>query len=365
MGFPICPTQMTFQTDGVTAPPDQSHVDSRIATWHRRWDSMALDNFSARSCQALECHTFLIHASFIVERSSLTSTRSRHRLGCIVVPSYKRMHASNLLKAVLKPRSITSSGQSLNTNDSKSRSSSRASKPETSLSVSVSKKAAPKMSCLCAPTNHAGSFRCRLHRGNQQSWGGKPLTPAAPAAPPTPKSTPSPAENPTPVSPEAALPVGDTGISKRLLHHQTSRQPSNNFSHPHNHRSFDGRPSRLSRVSVANEAEIPAVAEAVVSVAPSREAPGTVRYLKFTGGAGCASAAVLETGVVAIKKLQVSGKKDVMLDVFGSEKSRSGPKDGSVDRVLFDGAESTNNPRRPISSKYEQGPLLRNVKCAW
>lgn len=31
-----------------------------------------------------------------------------------------------------------------------------------------------KMSCLCAPTTHAGSFRCRLHRSN--SWGGRSIS---------------------------------------------------------------------------------------------------------------------------------------------------------------------------------------------
>jgi len=40
-----------------------------------------------------------------------------------------------------------------------------------SSSSSVSGKAS---SCLCAPTTHAGSFRCRLHR-TQQSWGRRPL----------------------------------------------------------------------------------------------------------------------------------------------------------------------------------------------
>lgn len=39
---------------------------------------------------------------------------------------------------------------------------------------------AVKMSCLCAPTTHAGSFRCRLHRP-QQSWGGRPM-PCRPAS---------------------------------------------------------------------------------------------------------------------------------------------------------------------------------------
>jgi len=31
------------------------------------------------------------------------------------------------------------------------------------------------MSCLCAPTTHAGSFRCRLHRNN--SFGGRSVRP--------------------------------------------------------------------------------------------------------------------------------------------------------------------------------------------
>lgn len=30
-----------------------------------------------------------------------------------------------------------------------------------------------KMPCLCAPTSHAGSFRCRLHRSN--SWSGRSI----------------------------------------------------------------------------------------------------------------------------------------------------------------------------------------------
>lgn len=32
-----------------------------------------------------------------------------------------------------------------------------------------------KMPCLCSPSTHAGSFRCRLHRYN--SWGGKNFRP--------------------------------------------------------------------------------------------------------------------------------------------------------------------------------------------
>ncbi|KAH8937560.1 hypothetical protein BDL97_16G035100 [Sphagnum fallax] len=31
--------------------------------------------------------------------------------------------------------------------------------------------AATKIACVCAPTKHAGSFRCRLHRGGQFQWG--------------------------------------------------------------------------------------------------------------------------------------------------------------------------------------------------
>ncbi|XP_024363761.1 uncharacterized protein [Physcomitrium patens] len=29
--------------------------------------------------------------------------------------------------------------------------------------------------CLCAPTSHVGSFRCRFHRNKETSWGGRPL----------------------------------------------------------------------------------------------------------------------------------------------------------------------------------------------
>ena len=33
--------------------------------------------------------------------------------------------------------------------------------------------------CLCAPTSHPGSFRCHLHRATEASWGGRPLRPSA------------------------------------------------------------------------------------------------------------------------------------------------------------------------------------------
>jgi hypothetical protein len=33
--------------------------------------------------------------------------------------------------------------------------------------------------CLCAPTSHPGSFRCHLHRSREASWGGRPLRPSA------------------------------------------------------------------------------------------------------------------------------------------------------------------------------------------
>ncbi|KAG0554015.1 hypothetical protein KC19_12G056400 [Ceratodon purpureus] len=33
--------------------------------------------------------------------------------------------------------------------------------------------------CLCAPTSHPGSFRCHLHRATDVSWGGRPIRPSA------------------------------------------------------------------------------------------------------------------------------------------------------------------------------------------
>lgn len=37
--------------------------------------------------------------------------------------------------------------------------------------------------CLCAPTSHPGSFRCRLHRNQEADWKGRPLLRSAPAKP--------------------------------------------------------------------------------------------------------------------------------------------------------------------------------------
>lgn len=225
------------------------------------------------------------------------------------------MHASNLLKAVLKPQSLTSSSErkSLSTKDSKSRGS-RPPSADSGLHLSVNKKSGPvpkpvKMSCLCAPTNHAGSFRCRLHRGNQQSWGGKNLGPS-PTTSNSPTATSGKGSPPTPID-------GEHGSSKRIAHQlPTARQPLMSLSPPP-HRSSEARPSRLSRVSAASDVEAP-VAEAS---APARTAPKIAstpaRYLRYNGGASCANGEVIDGGMMLVKKLQTGGKA-AMHEVFGS-----------------------------------------------
>lgn len=226
-----------------------------------------------------------------------------------------RMHASNLLKAVLKPRSINSSGgQSLNSKESSKSRGPRAASPDSGLSLSVPKKGGPppkpavKMSCLCAPTNHAGSFRCRLHRGTQSSWGGRPV----PAGGPGPKSVSSPKGSSTTTD-------GENGTSKRVLP-QLPRQPTAMAVAPAHQSSHTSRPSRLSRCSAASDVDGPVSNAGSLSPSPaSKIGNGTVRYLKFNSGAGScgANGAVIDGGMSFVKKLQTGGK-DVMHEVFGS-----------------------------------------------
>lgn len=157
------------------------------------------------------------------------------------------MQASNLLKAVLKPQSFTSSSERKSLNISKARGT-RPPLADSGLHLVVNKKIAPvpkpvKMSCICAPTNHAGSFRCRLHRGTQQSWGGKNLGPSSPTS-----------NSPTAVSSKAAspTPLNRENGSNKLVGSQlpTARQPLISLSSPH-HRSTEARQSRLSIVCAA------------------------------------------------------------------------------------------------------------------
>lgn len=222
------------------------------------------------------------------------------------------MHASNLLKAVLKP--------GLHTKESKPRGP-RASSPDSGLSLTVTKKSGPapkpavKMSCLCAPTSHAGSFRCRLHRGNAQSWGGRPV----PAGSTTPKS-PSASPTPSPKGPSSTPSQnGENGNSKRVVP-QLPRQPTTMSFLPAQRSSDMPRPSRLSRVSAASDVDPPAArASAPVPSPASKAVNPSSTYLKFSSRAGScgANGAVIDGGMSFVKKLQTGGK-EVMQEVFGS-----------------------------------------------
>jgi hypothetical protein len=237
------------------------------------------------------------------------------------------MHASNLLKAVLKPRSISGSsqGQSLNSKDSKSRGNRGAAAPDSGLSLNVTKKGGPipkpavKMSCLCAPTNHAGSFRCRLHRGNQQSWGGRPV-PAGTTT--TSSKSPTAAASPAKAPSQTSVDASESANSRRVVPHPlpSSRPPMMSYSPPHRSSEVH-RPSRLSRVSAASDVDAPVPQAAVPAPSPSPlVGKTTVRYLKFNPGAAAscgANGSVIDGGMSFVKKLQTGGK-DVMHEVFGS-----------------------------------------------
>eukprot|EP00850_Spirogloea_muscicola_P009449 SM000053S17406 [mRNA] locus=s53:193572:195507:+ [translate_table: standard] len=118
------------------------------------------------------------------------------------------MQASqSLLRSVLKPKALASqqggeSGRSLRAGEAVGRSRFAAAagaegtvqrpSPASAKVGGASAKAAASRACLCAPTQHAGSFRCRLHRSGQP-WGRrtapKPPT-GAPRAPATDKAIP-------------------------------------------------------------------------------------------------------------------------------------------------------------------------------
>lgn len=80
------------------------------------------------------------------------------------------MNASKLLKAVLRPRSLqTNVGRSPTVSDGPS--SRRSLSPDSRLPKDLASKRSSspvKMTCMCSPTNHPGSFRCRFHRAQKQ-----------------------------------------------------------------------------------------------------------------------------------------------------------------------------------------------------
>jgi hypothetical protein len=175
-----------------------------------------------------------------------------------------KMHASNLLKAVLKPRNLSSTtssgkGQSLVTttttttpqqNDVVStkgkRNISSPDFPNPSASVIAKKSSqhpssppAVKMVCLCSPTNHPGSFRCRLHRAEKalrsspsSASSSKAASSSAAAAPP----------------PTAAALYSSSSMTTRAA---GMRNLEATPSHHHLAKSPPGRTSRLNRM-VAN-----------------------------------------------------------------------------------------------------------------
>lgn len=78
------------------------------------------------------------------------------------------MNASKLLKAVLRPRALQNNVGRTPTATTDGPSSRRSLSPDSRLPASTlsSKRSSTpvKMTCMCSPTNHPGSFRCKYHR---------------------------------------------------------------------------------------------------------------------------------------------------------------------------------------------------------
>eukprot|EP00246_Nothoceros_aenigmaticus_P004594 TRINITY_DN16188_c0_g1_i2.p1 TRINITY_DN16188_c0_g1~~TRINITY_DN16188_c0_g1_i2.p1 ORF type:complete len:195 (-),score=1.58 TRINITY_DN16188_c0_g1_i2:557-1141(-) len=194
------------------------------------------------------------------------------------------MHAPNLLKVVLKPRSSTTDsapGQSTSSGTggtAKPSAMSRSASESTLDSIAKGAAAPPRMICLCAPTTHAGSFRCRLHRASQTQW----PTPAS--------STPS-------TGSQHATSAGGIDIPdpERRTRPQKKRSPmlerSPSFSPP---RSPDGHPSRLSKVVVAGDNDV-----AGYKKVSSSSSEGPVRISKFLSSNSSTTSSVV-TGMMVM-----------------------------------------------------------------
>eukprot|EP01018_Ginkgo_biloba_P015955 Gb_37761 [translate_table: standard] len=66
----------------------------------------------------------------------------------------------------------TNSGSECSVTSPKSISTTSSSEDLTAVANSSPK---PVRRCLCAPTTHDGSFRCRLHRSSSTRWGKNPM----------------------------------------------------------------------------------------------------------------------------------------------------------------------------------------------
>eukprot|EP00249_Psilotum_nudum_P009761 c22138_g1_i2 orf=658-1167(-) len=147
----------------------------------------------------------------------------------------QKMHASNLLQTVLKSRKRSTSGMH-------SVSSSRRNR-----TVVNDPCPAPQM-CLCSPTTHPGSFRCRLHRAplDQRDR----LSPAPEEAKATVANDPSNLTTiGTPVMPNNKMKMPPIGKDVRRHSLPSTLNPSNRSIS----RKLETRPSRLSRVIVAED----------------------------------------------------------------------------------------------------------------
>lgn len=82
------------------------------------------------------------------------------------------------------------------------------------VATSVSSPKLEHKSCLCSPTTHEGSFRCRFHRSSSGYWGKRPMP--SPTSTPTPKPTANGVVNGTEQSVESQSNIADAFCTSGL-----------------------------------------------------------------------------------------------------------------------------------------------------
>lgn len=159
------------------------------------------------------------------------------------------MNASNLLQSALRPRNFSSSPRRPVNSPKRNRKVSSklctASENVVPAGGSIHQNALPATQrCLCSPTTHPGSFRCRLHRASKAHP--STCSTATPATKVQPKQTLSGKE---PVIPSSMkVPPVDKVVRRAVA----SPLGSTNCQTP---RKFEAKPSRLSKVVMAADPE--------------------------------------------------------------------------------------------------------------
>jgi len=147
---------------------------------------------------------------------------------------------------------------------------------------------AVEMPCLCAPTTHAGSFRCRLHRSN--SWGGRAI--------PRPRTSGSDLEVSTASLIENSLLQEDRKpvLTPPMTSSSSSSSSSSSFSRSPSARSPPTGGSRLRNVVCSSDEEDEAPLPITERMASMKMATGTGGSFASAPGGRAAMFRMLKTG---------------------------------------------------------------------